>query len=136
MRIVLLVGIVAVAVSVGAFAGGMDLKGVRATSNGSSIIVYWTSGDETGVTGYLVERRTLNSNAWTPLVLPYRLAEGGNHDYSFEDNTAFRVTDNIYQYQIIQVFSDGRKGDPYRAVVTHKVSGIRRTWGSIKAMFR
>jgi hypothetical protein len=117
------------------FAAG-GLTNVNASSNGSTITVRWTSTDEAGVVGYVVERRAINSSVWVPLVQPYMGVEGSNHSYMFEDKTAFRVTDNIYYYQVTQVYTDGGKGDPYRTVVSHSVSGIRRTWGSIKAMFR
>ena len=119
-----------------AFAGAPGLMNVSASSNGSTITLRWTSGDETGVVGYAIERRALSSSVWVPLVQPYKGVEGNDHEYFLEDKTAFRVTDNIYYYQISQVYADGRKGDPYRTVVSHSVSGIRRTWGSIKAMFR
>jgi hypothetical protein len=134
-RRIILLAVVIVCTAL-ALAGGLGLTNVTASSNGSTITVRWSSGDETGVVGYAVERRALSSTLWVPLVQPYQVAAGNDHEYSFEDKTAFRVTDNVYYYQITQVYADGHKGDPYRTVVSHNVSGIRRTWGSIKAMFR
>jgi hypothetical protein len=120
-----------------ALAGGIRDGSLTAYSTGGSIVVSWTSEDESGVVGYVIERRAINSNVWISLVDPYERARGVGWRYRIEDRSAFRTADNVYQYQITQVFGDGHRGDPYKTVVTHNnISGVRRTWGSIKAMFR
>jgi len=52
------------------------------------------------------------------------------------DETAFRTTGTFYKYRITAVYSSGARSDPYEIGVSHTVSSVRRTWGSIKAMFR
>ena len=62
---------------------------------------------------------------------------GNNSLYQYVDDTAFRVSESIYKYQVKVVFSNGQAPLYYGPItVSHKTSDVRRTWGSIKAMFR
>lgn len=112
------------------------IKDLRAGSNGSFIVVTWRGDDETGVVGYKIERRTITRNSFD--LLDARWPLRADKLYEYKDETVFRPTDdNVYQYKITPVLIDGSDGEPYRVTVTHSgVSGVRRTWGSIKAMFR
>jgi hypothetical protein len=59
---------------------------------------------------------------------------GAGTEYSFRDKSVFRTTGNFYQYKVSIVSSAGNS--EYFVSVDHSVSSVRRTWGSIKAMFR
>jgi hypothetical protein len=110
------------------------IKGsLTATSNNSAIQVRWSSDDDTGVSGYEIARRAGYDGAFIVLAIAPVSAD---RSYLFIDETAFRVTDSYYQYRITPVYADGRVSEPYFVTVTHSVSSVRRTWGSIKAMFR
>jgi hypothetical protein len=53
------------------------------------------------------------------------------------DNNAFRKTTTVYDYRIKVDFGGGQPSAYAGPVyVVQTVSGVRRTWGSIKAMFR
>ena len=115
---------------------GAVIKGApSAYSNGTNITIRWQSEDESGVGGYEIARK---SGASGPFIVlnPGLLAKGSSSSYEFIDETAFRTSDSFYQYRIIALYADGHRSDPYYVVVTHSVSSVRRTWGSIKAMFR
>ena len=114
------------------FAGGIRDGSLSAFSNGSGIVVRWISDDEQDVRGYKVERRAGADGAFMQLTDPYIACKGGGSAYEFVDNTAFRVSDNLYQYRITAIGN----GNTYYVTVTHNISSVRRTWGSIKAMFR
>ena len=106
-----------------------------AYSNGTTILVRWLTEDESGVVGFEIARKAGASGSFVVLT-PKVQAKGDNSSYEFTDETAFRATDSFYQYRITVLYSDGRQSDPFFVVVTHSVSSVRRTWGSIKAMFR
>jgi hypothetical protein len=62
---------------------------------------------------------------------------GNNTTYTYVDDSAFlRLTESIYQYRIKVVYSNGNSLYYGPVTVTHSVSSVRKTWGSIKAMFR
>jgi hypothetical protein len=117
-------------------AQGAVIKGVSGYSNGTNITVRWQSEDESGVIGYEIARKS--GTVTTFLVLaPSLPTRGSGASYEFIDETAFRVSDSYYQYRITAIYGDGhRSSDPSYVTVTHSVSSVRRTWGSIKAMFR
>ena len=114
------------------FAGGIKDGSLSAFSNGSGIVVRWISDDEQDVRGYQVERRAGADGAFMQLTDPYIACKGNGSSYEFLDNTAFRVTDNLYQYRVTAIGN----GNTYYVTVTHNISSVKRTWGSIKAMFR
>lgn len=116
-----------------ALSGGIRDGSLSAYSNGSTVTIRWVSEDETNVTGYIIERKYGGGDNWIRITDTPIPPKGPGSSYEFIDNTAFRTTDNIYTYQITAV---GSGSLPYLVSVDHKTTGVRRTWGSIKAMFR
>ncbi len=117
-----------------AFSGGILDGTLRAFSKGSHIMVEWTTEGEFNATRFTIERKAGMSGTFILLTNDpekEKLTQSRWH-YWFEDKTAFRTTDNIYQYRITSLES----GQAYYVTVNHSVSSVRRTWGSIKAMFR
>ena len=124
-----LLAVIAVALTTIALAGA--IKDIRGWSDGRVVTIEWYADDETGCSGYIVMRRSgINGSFATLTSTPIPLRE--DKHYIFTDETAFRTTDNFYQYRVMPV---GR-AESYDVSVTHSTSGVRRTWGSIKAMFR
>jgi len=113
-------------------AGGIKDGTLSAYSNGSSIVVRWVSDDERDVRGYMVERRAGVDGPFIQLTDPLLAPRGNGASYEYVDESVFRVNDNLYQYRVTCVGS----GVTYYVTVNHRVSSVRRTWGSIKAMFR
>jgi hypothetical protein len=115
-----------------AIAGGIRDGSLSAYSNGTNITVRWVSDDESGVTGYTIERKAGSSGAFVRLTDPALAPKGSGSAYEFVDNSAFRTTDNFYQYRVTALGVN----TVYYVSVNHSVNSVRRTWGSIKAMFR
>lgn len=111
---------------------------VTAESRGNGVVVEWRSQDETGVAGYMIERKAGGTGVFIPLVSQMLLVKGNGAKYSFEDESALKTTGNFYQYKITPMNDAGRSlGISYYVSIDHNnVSSVRRTWGSIKAMFR
>lgn len=108
---------------------------LSATSNGTNITIRWLSVDESNVLRYELERKSGVGGSFV-LVVPLT-PRGNNTAYEYVDESALRVVESIYQYQIKVVFNNGIPPVVYGPItVIHDVSSVRRTWGSIKAMFR
>ena len=106
-----------------------------AKSDGSSVTIHWDSDDETGVVGYEIARKVGWDGQYVILMPSYK-GKGSNQPYDFVDETAFRTSATFYKYRIVALYANGARSDPYETGVSHTVSSVRRTWGSIKAMFR
>jgi|WetSurMetagenome_2_1015567.scaffolds.fasta_scaffold906275_1 hypothetical protein len=114
-----------------AYAGGIKDGSLSGYSNGSNIVLRWVSDDEQNVIEFRIERRT---GASGPFIQLTEISPRGNgSSYEYIDNSVFRTTDSFYQYRITAV---GTRSDPWYVTVSHSTSSVRRTWGSIKAMFR
>jgi lipopolysaccharide export LptBFGC system permease protein LptF len=107
---------------------------LMARSDGNNVTVQWGSTDETSIVEFEVERR--NGTSGDFMVIANVQKKGSNSFYEYVDNSAFKTTGTIYQYRIKTVLKQG--GVEYSSVVTvsHNVSSVKRTWGSLKAMFR
>ncbi len=108
-----------------------------ATPDASKITLRWVSSDESRVASYAIARAAgVNSNAFVDLESV--LARGNGSSYEYVDNTVFKTTDSFYRYRLTPLDRGGNQvGDAYYTGSSlGKVSGVRRTWGSIKAMFR
>jgi hypothetical protein len=112
----------------------VKLSTLQAFSDGSVITLRWNTEDESNVTNFVIERRVSTSGAFIELTL---LNPKGSSLYEFVDKTAFRSTATLYQYQIKVKFSNGNPEQVVGPIsVSHSVNSVKRTWGSIKAMFR
>ena len=131
----LFLGVVLALSLTGIVSAGVMKGQPSARSDGSSITVHWDSDDETGVVGYEIARKVGWDGQYVILMPSYR-AKGSNQPYDFVDETAFRTTATFYKYRITALYANGARSDPFETGVSHTVSSVRRTWGSIKAMFR
>jgi hypothetical protein len=105
-----------------------------ARSSGGNVVLNWVSDDETNVLRYEIERRAGTSGDFGYIA---SVDPKGPSFYEFIDHSAYRASATLYQYRVKVVFSDGSPPQYFGPVsVIHSVSGVRRTWGSIKAMFR
>jgi len=116
--------------------GGVVKEGTfSANSNGDNIVVRWLSEQEAGVVRYELERKAGVNGQFFLLV--QISPKGDNSSYDYVDDAAFRLTtETLYQYRIKVVFADGSSLYFGPISVSHTVSNVRKTWGSIKAMFR
>jgi len=107
---------------------------LQATSDGIDVTIRWMTEDESAVAMFEIERRGGTDGDFATIG---SADPKGPSLYEFVDHSAFLKTASLYQYRIKVTFNDGRA--PFYTApltVSHTVSGVRRTWGSIKAMFR
>ncbi|RMD50698.1 MAG: hypothetical protein D6830_02110 [Ignavibacteria bacterium] len=115
-----------------ALAGAM-ISIFQARSEGEDIILEWQTTQENNVKEFVVQRRTPNGEFFDLATLP---PKGENSFYSFRDESAFKTTEAFYIYRLKIVDNDNSITYSAEVSVAHQVSSVKRTWGSIKALFR
>jgi len=104
-------------------------------SDGTNVILEWKTRSETGMRSFEIQRKSGFHGEFTDIASME--PKGSNSFYSFEDRTAYKASESIYIYRVRIVETNG--GPPSftsEVTVSHNVSSVKRTWGSIKAMFR
>lgn len=134
-RLALPIIVLSLFVTVIAFSGAIREGSFTARSDGSNITLSWVSDDESGVLRFEIERKSGANGQFIFLVqIPVK---GSNSSYLYVDDSAFlRSLESVYQYRIKVDYSNGTSAYYGPVTVVHSVSSVRRTWGSIKAMFR
>ncbi|MEY2720311.1 MAG: hypothetical protein RLZZ273_1677 [Bacteroidota bacterium] len=124
----------------GAQAVQFTLQFFQAKSNGNSIVVEWKSASESDVAHYEIERAGADKQFRYVATVT---AKGSNQSYSYKDDEAFgkgesdkNITANYFTYRLKVVNQDKNTSYSNSVGVVHNVSGIKRTWGMIKEMFR
>lgn len=107
-----------------------------ARDNANGVLVEWKTSDEGGTIKFEIER-----SADTPdnfIFIDTKNATGNNSYYSFQDNSVDigGRTTSIYYYRLKCLEPNNNYTYTNHITVSHTVSGIRSTWGSIKAIFR
>ncbi len=105
----------------------------QAHSDGNDIIVEWQTTQENNLKEFVVQRRTANSDF---IDLDKVKAKGSNSYYSYRDESAYKTTGTLYIYRLKIVDNDNTISYSAEVSVSHNVSSVKRTWGSIKALFR
>ncbi|MCP5063707.1 MAG: hypothetical protein GY936_14765 [Ignavibacteriae bacterium] len=105
-----------------------------ADSNGDNIILTWQTSDEQNVQQFEILRGPDKDNLTSIATIA---SQGNNSSYTYIDKNAYKTNSSFYAYGLVVVDYDGSKTDPLTIGVKHDgVSGIKNTWGSIKALFR
>lgn len=106
-----------------------------AQSNGSDVAIRWTTVDESGVQRFDILRRSGWSGDFLVIGTVDQL-RGGSSTYEFIDKSAFKGSGGLYQYKVRIVNGQSPAPETEIVSVSHVSSTAKRTWGSIKAMFR
>ncbi|MCB2203431.1 hypothetical protein KQI65_01680 [bacterium] len=134
MKRLLGISLVLLIVSATAF-GGAFLDFFNGRSDGENIILEWKTRSESNLLRYEIQRKAGQDGEFVTLstVNP----KGSNSLYSFTDRSAYKATESIYVYRLKIVEASGSPASFSNEItVSHSVSSVKRTWGSIKAMFR
>lgn len=105
-----------------------------ADSNGDNIILTWQTSDEQNVQQFEILRGPDKDNLTSIATIA---SQGNNSSYTYIDKNAYKTNSSFYAYGLVVVDYDGSKTDPLTIGVSHDgVSSVKKTWGSIKALFR
>jgi len=117
---------------VSAVLAGAFLEQFHARSEGENVKLEWKTGQESNVVSYAIERRTPQTDNFTEIttIKP----KGDNSFYSYLDQSAYKTNNVIFIYRLKIVAEQVSYSK--EVSVSPNISGVKRTWGSIKAMFR
>ena len=115
-----------------------DFHGKR---QNNTVILEWATEEETDLAKFMIQRTNDINDAYSWLTIgektPLAESAGGRREYNFTDNTIFKNQfSGTFYYRLMIVNSQGQQSEHDVIVSISGTSGIRHTWGSIKAMFR
>lgn len=102
-------------------------------SEGDNIRLEWKTNDESSLKKIVIERKTPQSSyIEIATIEPKRK---NNSFYSYLDESAYKTQDLAFKYRL-KFVDNNSVSYSSEATVASNVSNVKRTWGSIKAMFR
>jgi hypothetical protein len=109
------------------------IQSFTAVSHGQEVYLQWATMEEAGLSSFRIQR-SFDGRYFHNLhsVIPI----GSNSSYSYIDNDLFKSNLQTFYYRIEITTSNQRVSYSVTERVELAFSGIRKTWGSIKAMFR
>lgn len=132
MKIKLLHIIVVLFTFTSLFAGAF-IQFFNAKSEGDDIRLEWRTAEESNLKMFVIERKTHNNGF---IEIGFVNPKGSNSSYVYIDQNVYKTTDLIFTYRLKIVENNNQFSYSNEISVSHSVSGVKRTWGSIKAMFR
>lgn len=111
------------------------LSRFEARAQGSDIDVFWESANESNLKEYVLERKTRFDVDYKPVrtFSPH----GPNRLYQFRDSNVYKDSSSEQvRYRLRMIREDGSFELASSISVNYFPTAIRRTWGSIKAMFQ
>jgi len=120
-------------VVISAFFLGVHYSDFSIVSDTDNVILSWHTNIEEGLKETSVERKVVSGSFASVGTVE---AKGDNSSYTFTDENAFKVEDGVYVYRLRFIDSDGDYHLSNEQTVTHLTSVSKKTWGSIKALFR
>jgi len=117
------------------FYGRVRLSTFDISAQGNDFVVAWQSELEEDVRQFELMRRTPNSN--DQFVQIYEVqAHGPNRAYGFRDSQIFKSGSDKLDYQLEAVYMNGVREIVRTQSMNYTSTAVRRTWGSLKAMFQ
>ncbi len=127
-------GLIALLLS-GLLYASTELQYFTAKSEQNAILLEWKTGIEDNLSLFEIERSASNPNNF--IKIGQISAIGSNSYYYYRDEMSNNPTSNpVYYYRLKLVAPNGSYVYSSTIIVTHVISSVRDTWGSIKAIFR
>ncbi|MCC6865710.1 MAG: hypothetical protein IT280_06065 [Ignavibacteria bacterium] len=112
-----------------------ELQYFTGKNESDSILLEWKTGTEDNLNRFEIERSASEPNNYVKI--GSISAIGNNSYYYFRDNATLMVPESpVYYYRLKLVDNSGNHVYSQTITVTHVISSVRDTWGSIKAIFR
>ncbi|PKL83768.1 MAG: hypothetical protein CVV24_03365 [Ignavibacteriae bacterium HGW-Ignavibacteriae-3] len=123
-----------IVISAGIILAGANILGpLDVKPQGNNIIIKWQASSESNLKQYVVQRKSGNG-AYTDIAWVNPRAD---MTYEVIDRDVFKTSGNFYKYQLKIVDNDGSETFlEQQGSINPNVSSVKRTWGSIKALFR
>ena len=124
-----------VTVLTGIQSGTVQISYFRINEEGNNLVISWQAREEADVKEYELYRMTrLTNNQFVKIeaIAPH----GTDKAYLYRDDQVFKSANELVDYRLEVVYTDGVRELLARDQVNYTSTAIRRTWGSIKAMFQ
>jgi len=132
-RIKSLLFITAILVSL-ALASDKVFTEYNAQPDANRVLISWITSDESLVKHFII-KRSQNDSDYIELQVINKKGPGTRYEYY--DNEVLFKNNGVVFYKILAVKNDGTVLISSESMMVHpNISGIFRTWGAIKAMFR
>jgi hypothetical protein len=107
-----------------------------ATRDRNAVVLQWTTEEESGLAEFRIERSSDGLRWITAGAVRAAGESSRRNSYSYRDQSIPKTALSNLYYRLVLVDSDGKTTVHYVIASVEGNSGIRHTWGSIKAMFR
>ena len=118
---------------IGTSLAGAFLEYFHGKTSGESVTLEWKTGDETNLKNFVIDRKTQQT---TYVDLSAVNPKGSNSFYTYVDESVYKSSNYVFTYRLRIVDLDQKISYSSEVVVSPSPNDVRRTWGSIKAMFR
>lgn len=120
----------------GASTGSVQLKYQRVAEDQGDIVLEWEALVESEVHHYVLARRTPYSRTNSFDDIAEIQPQGANKPYQYRDSDIYKVAVDKIEYRLAVVYANGVREEFPLLSVNYTPTAVRRTWGSIKAMFQ
>ncbi|SHK61387.1 hypothetical protein [Rhodothermus profundi] len=117
------------------FPVGVELAFFKVTAEGNDLVVTWQANREEGVQRYELRRRTPASKGRYVLIAQIA-PQGVGKPYRYVDRQVYKQAADEVAYQLWVIYGNGTAQLLAEQAVNYTPTAVRRTWGSIKAMFQ
>jgi hypothetical protein len=119
----------------GLFSGGVQIRFFKIDEEGSDLVVSWQTDQESEVREFELQRMTRFTNNQFVKIQSIE-PHGTSKPYIFRDDQIFKSSSEQVDYRLEVIYINGVREQLAREQVNYTSTAIRRTWGSIKAMFQ
>lgn len=116
-------------------ASTVRLEYFRVSEADNTLVVQWQAIDEEPLRNYEVLRRTTSSDNQFVQVASVN-PHGPARPYEFRDSQVFKSGSDDVTYRLEGILKNGQRVLLGERSVSYSPTAVRRTWGSIKAMFQ
>lgn len=113
----------------------VELESFIISNSDGDVTVRWEAQVEENVEEYVLKRHTPYSNG-TFEVIERIAAHGVGKPYEYRDQDIYKASSEEVQYRLEAVYRDGTEYVIDTERLNYEPTAVRRTWGSIKAMFQ
>lgn len=115
--------------------GSVQMRFFKIAEEGNDLVVSWQTDQEVEVREFELQRMTRFTNNQFVKIQSIE-PHGTSKSYIYRDDQVFKVSSEQVDYRLEVVYDTGVRELLAREQVNYTSTAIRRTWGSIKAMFQ
>jgi hypothetical protein len=113
--------------------GTIGIDYFKAKGVGDRVVLEWRSISEEGLKSYSIERKRENQTEFEELKVID--PKGNGSIYQFDDLGLYKTSSEKVNYRL-KITGEGSSYYYMDATASYTSTTVRRTWGSIKAMFK